>query len=541
MTVSTFLLTAIIISVLATFFEGYIVFKNLKNKLHAYLFLNCIAMFISNSGYLLQLLAKTEDAYIAALKFSYAGRVWIVFSLFMFAVQFAHIRIHRVWIKLFILLDVAVYATIYSLQEHTLYYSKIWFDKTGMFPVLLHRNGIVHKVFMRCQIVAIIFILICLIRFVRNHKGKIARKRALIILGGFFVAATMYVLQIFHVFFITYYVDISIFGYVAITISMYIAIFRYNLLGVIDLARDYIVDRLSEGVIALDENGNVQYFNEHAKELYPEITNDPVSVVNNLKEAILKGDTIKLGDKYYTPQEKELSTDGEVIGKLYALVDSTVLKQREYQLKADAAILEMAAGSMRDRLNAAEELLSQDRAMRHDRRHFEALVLSLIRDGKTEEAAKCLEERLNQEPRSSKRYCENTTVNAALMHYVTLAERSDIRVTVSANIPYKTGVDDMQLAIAVSNLLENAIHACEKLPESERFIEITARFKQQLLLEIVNSCGGKEKLDEEGHPVTDEEGHGIGTRSVLDFAQKTNSVIRYDVGDNRFKVRMIVG
>ena len=541
MTVSTFLLMAIIISVLATFFEGYIVFKNLKNKLHAYLFLNCIAMFISNSGYLLQLLAKTEDAYIAALKFSYAGRVWIVFSLFMFAVQFAHIRIHRVWIKLFILLDVAVYATIYSLQEHTLYYSKIWFDKTGMFPVLLHRNGIVHKVFMRCQIVAIIFILICLIRFVRNHKGKIARKRALIILGGFFVAATMYVLQIFHVFFITYYVDISIFGYVAITISMYIAIFRYNLLGVIDLARDYIVDRLSEGVIALDENGNVQYFNEHAKELYPEITNDPVSVVNNLKEAILKGDTIKLGDKYYTPQEKELSTDGEVIGKLYALVDSTVLKQREHQLKADAAILEMAAGSMRDRLNAAEELLSQDRAMRHDRRHFEALVLSLIRDGKTEEAVKCLEERLNQEPRSSKRYCENTTVNAALMHYVTLAERSDIRVTVSANIPYKTGVDDMQLAIAVSNLLENAIHACEKLPESERFIEITARFKQQLLLEIVNSCDGKEKLDEEGHPVTDEEGHGIGTRSVLDFAQKTNSVIRYDVGDNRFKVRMIVG
>ena len=178
MTVSTFLLTAIIISVLATFFEGYIVFKNLKNKLHAYLFLNCIAMFISNSGYLLQLLSKTEDAYIAALKFSYAGRVWIVFTLFMFAVQFAHIRIHRVWIKLFILLDVAVYATIYSLQEHTLYYSKIWFDKTGMFPVLLHRNGIVHKVFMRCQIVAIVFILICLIRFVKNHKGKIARKRA---------------------------------------------------------------------------------------------------------------------------------------------------------------------------------------------------------------------------------------------------------------------------------------------------------------------------------------------------------------------------
>ena len=65
-----------------------------------------------------------------------------------------------------------------------------------------------------------------------------------------------------------------------------------------------------------------------------------------------------------TPEEKELSADGEVIGKLYALVDSTVLKQREYQLKSDAAILEMATNSMKERLNATEEILRQDRAMR---------------------------------------------------------------------------------------------------------------------------------------------------------------------------------
>ncbi|WP_049946211.1 histidine kinase N-terminal 7TM domain-containing protein [Butyrivibrio sp. WCD2001] len=541
MTVRTVLLAVIIFSIFSMFFEGFIVFRNLKNKLHAYLFLNCIAMLISNTGYLLQLLSKTEDAYIAALKFSYVGRVWIVFSLFMFTAQLVHINIPRALSGAFILIDAAVYVLIFSLQEHTLYYSKIWFDKTGMFPVLLHRNGIVHKVFMQYQAIAIIIMLFLLIRSVKNHSGSTARKRACIILGGFFISATLYIMQIAHAFFITYYFDISVVGNVAITISMFIAIFRYNLLGVIDMARDYIVDRLSEGVIALDESGSVQYYNEHAKELYPEITKDPMDVVNALREAIIRGDTIKVGDKYYTPEEKELFADGEVIGKLYALVDSTVLKQREYQLKSDAAILEMAAGSMRDRLNAAEELISQDRAMRHDRRHFEALVLALIQDGKVDEARKCLEERLSQEPRGSHRYCENTTVNAALMHYVTLAERSDIKVTVSTNIPYKTDVDEMQLAIAISNLLENAIHACEKVPEGERFIEVTAKYKQQLLLEISNSCNERAELDEDGHPVTSEDGHGIGTRSVLDFVKKTNSEIRYVAEDNKFKVRMIVG
>ena len=536
-----FLLTAIILSISALLFEGYIVFRSLKNKLHAYLFLNCVSMLVSNTGYLLQLLSKTEDAYIAALKFSYAGRVWVVFSLFMFTAEFCHVRISKHIVRAFILIDAAVYASVFTLQMHRFYYSKIWFDKTGMFPVLLHRNGIVHKAFMQFQAVVICFILFLLFRSVKDHKGRLARKRIYIIIGGFLISAVLYFIQVAHVLFVTYYFDISLLGNVAITISMYIAIFRYNLLGIIDMAREYIVDRLSEGVIAIDPDGRVQYYNEHAKELYPEIEKDPGSVVDTLRETIIRGETITAGDRYYSPEEKELSADGEIIGKLYALVDTTAHKQKEYKLRSDAAIMEMAADSMKERLRATEEILSRDRTMRHDRRHFEALILSLIQDGKTDEARKYLEERLSQEPRSSKRYCENTTVNAALMHYVTMAERNNIRVTVSANIPYSTGVDEMQLAIAISNLFENAIHACMKVTEADRFIEITARFKEQLLLEIVNSCDGKQELDEEGHPVTTETGHGIGTRSVLDFAKKTGSEIRYIAEDDRFKVRMIIG
>ena len=536
-----FLLGAIIVSIFAMLFEGYIVFKNLKNKLHAYLFLNCIAMLINNTGYLLEILSKTEDEYIAALKFSYAGRVWIIFSLFMFSLELYHISVSSHIVRVFILFDVFVYATVFTVQKHNLYYSKMWFDKDGLFPVLLHRSGIVHQIFMQTQVAIIIIIFYLLFKSLKSNKGKIAKRRALIIIAGFIIEAVLYICQITHAFFVTYFFDISVFGNVAVTISIFIAIFRYNLLGIIDMAREYIVDTLSEGVIALDCDGRLQYYNEHAKMLYPDITKDPGSVVEHLKEAITKGETLEIGDSFFTPQEKELYADGEMIGKLYALVDTTVLKQREYKLKADAAMLEMAADSMRDRLSATEEILSQDRTMRHDRRHFEALILSLIQDGKVDEARKCLEERLSQEPHTGQRYCENSTVNAAIMHYVTMAERNNINVKVSTNIPYNPGVDEMQLAIAISNLFENAIHACEKVPENDRFIEITAKFKKQLLFEIVNSCNGKTELNEEGYPITSEIGHGIGTRSVLDFIQKTNSEIRYIAEYDKFKVRMIIG
>lgn len=536
-----FLLVAIIMSIIAMLFESFTVFRNIKNKLHAYLFLNCIAMLINNTGYLLELLSPTQDAYISALKFSYLGRVWILFSLFMFTTELCHIRVPKPVISGFILIDLTVYAFVFTLPQNNLYYSKIWFDKSGIFPVLLHRDGIIHNVFMQYQTLVIVIILSCLIMSIKKHRKGTAKKRAMIIITGFIIEAALFIIQISHAVFVTYYFDISVFGNVAVTISMFIAIFRYNLLGIIDMAREYIVDRLSEGVIALDAEGKIQYYNEHVKELYPQITTDPMSVVNILIDAIKNDETITVGDRYYSPEEKELTADGEIIGRLYALVDNTALKQREYKLKSDAEILEMAANSMKERLIATEELMSQDRTMRHDRRHFEALLLSLIGDGKTDEAKKCLEERLSQEPHSFQRYCDNATVNAALMHYVTTAERNNIKVTVSANIPYDPGVDEMQLAIAISNLFENAIHACEKVPETDRFIELTAKFKEQLLLEIVNSCDGKTVLDEEGHPVTEEEGHGIGTRSVLDFVEKTNSEIRYVAEDNRFRVRMMIG
>ncbi len=216
-------------------------------------------------------------------------------------------------------------------------------------------------------------------------------------------------------------------------------------------------------------------------------------------------------------------------------------RQNEYKLKSDAYIMSLATRTMKERLAVSEEIMQQDRAMRHDRRHFEALLQSLLLDGKSQEALECLNERLKQEPHSVKRYCENTTINAAITHYVSAAERDNIRIEVSTSIPAGLSVDETQFAITICNLIENAIHACREVPENERFISITAKYKSQLLFEIANSCAEKVRLNEEGHPFNFKEGHGIGTRSVLAFVDQTGGDIRYISEDRVFKVRMIVG
>lgn len=217
------------------------------------------------------------------------------------------------------------------------------------------------------------------------------------------------------------------------------------------------------------------------------------------------------------------------------------LAQEKVKLKSDADIMGIAAKTMKERLQSAEMVMQKDRLMRHDRRHFESLLFQLLEDGKTEEAKKCLKERLAMEPQTVKKYCENTTVNAAISHYISWAKKEGIQTNVSVNIPSDLSVDEMELAITISNLLENAVHACMKVPESERYLKVTAKYKNQLLMEVENSCEDTVLLDEEGHPFSNAKNHGIGTRSVLAFMNKTDSEINYLAEGKRFRVRMMVG
>lgn len=225
----------------------------------------------------------------------------------------------------------------------------------------------------------------------------------------------------------------------------------------------------------------------------------------------------------------------------------TILSQKDIELtkdklelQADADFMKIATRSMQERLELSEEMINKDKVMRHDRRHFEATLLTLLKEGNTELAIKNLEERLAIEPKTIKRYCDNSSINAAISHYISMAENENIPVSVSMSIPSTYHKNELELSITLSNLLENAIHACEKLPENERYIKLTSKYKKQLLIEIENSFDGKAILDEEGHPCTKQKDHGIGTRSVLAFANNTGSDVIYSVAGNVFRVRMII-
>ena len=167
---------------------------------------------------------------------------------------------------------------------------------------------------------------------------------------AFGVQILTFFLHITHVFNISKYFDLTMPGALFGTVFMLIAILGFDLLGTKEIARFFAIDRISEGIIAVDNDGRIQYYNEPASKLYPELdafftkkrrfdekykdtektqrpgivrtqVYTPYDIISFIKDAVEKGETLKIGDRVYSPEENDLQYQGESYGKLYALVD----------------------------------------------------------------------------------------------------------------------------------------------------------------------------------------------------------------------------
>ncbi len=236
-----------------------------------------------------------------------------------------------------------------------------------------------------------------------------------------------------------------------------------------------------------------------------------------------------------------LAAYGSIILSLKNLQREYRIKEENQKMQAEREYLQLAAGNMSQRLELMEEVSAQNSRAAHDRRHFNNMILALLEKDENQEAVSLLKKQNQDTPKISKVYCENPAVNAAVCHYAGLAEQSGILTEIELDIPRDLTVDSLELSMVVSNLLENAIAACLKNSGSRPLsIQFICRNMGRLLLEIENPCTKGTVLDEEGYPVTLEEGHGIGSKNVIAFAKKYDGELIYQVEKGLFRVRLLV-
>ncbi len=236
-----------------------------------------------------------------------------------------------------------------------------------------------------------------------------------------------------------------------------------------------------------------------------------------------------------------LSVYISIIHSLKTITKQYAMREENHKIQAEREYLQLASVNMFQRLELMEEVSAQNSRAAHDRRHFNNVLLELLEQGKTSEATALLQSQNQIAYKISKVYCENPAVNAAVCHYASLAEQSAIPTEIELDIPRSLTVDSLELSMVVSNLLENAIQACERLTDGTNpYLRFTCRRVGRLLLEMENPCAKGTVLNQSGYPLASQEDHGIGSKSVIAFAKKYDGELIYKIENDVFRVRFLV-
>ncbi len=171
-----------------------------------------------------------------------------------------------------------------------------------------------------------------------------------------------------------------------------------------------------------------------------------------------------------------------------------------------------------EEFGAANEAFRKER---HDFRHKLKAIASLVETEQYEELKKVVVEYKDDiEKTKVVRYSQYPIIDAVLSVYIRKAEQNGIDVKMGFAFPDTFEASETELATALANAIENAVHACVKLPQKDRHIEIKVLSKPKFMIMVRNSFAGQVEFDENGIPESREDGHGFGTRSIAAFCEK---------------------
>lgn len=117
--------------------------------------------------------------------------------------------------------------------------------------------------------------------------------------------------------------DDTVTGYGVSSFFMFIAIVKYSLLDNLKIISDYVIDEVSEGIIVINRNKEIEYYNKPALHILPQLHNHSSEMVEKIQESIVSQKPLFIDEKVYTLKQQELTDEGIAIGKVFVITDDT--------------------------------------------------------------------------------------------------------------------------------------------------------------------------------------------------------------------------
>lgn len=231
------------------------------------------------------------------------------------------------------------------------------------------------------------------------------------------------------------------------------------------------------------------------------------------------------------------------VAYLVFVVHTSKARRIRSQLEQTQAILNLQVEQAVREIAALRETQEKTITYRHDMRHHMQYLSSCIENGQLRQAQDYIQE-IYSEIEASKVtvFCENEAANLIFSAFARRANNSGVLMQIHARIPRLIPISESDLCVLLSNALENALHACKEQEDKGRagVIEVSVYEKNgKLFLQIINSCS-EDISFEDGIPITDRSGHGIGVRSICAIVEQYDGIYTFSAGNGRFIMRISI-
>ncbi len=204
--------------------------------------------------------------------------------------------------------------------------------------------------------------------------------------------------------------------------------------------------------------------------------------------------------------------------------------------ESNAELINQNVAYLQERLKAAKENELTAKTVRHDFRHHNQNIESMLKKGEVQEALNYLKQ-YNDSLDTTKldEFCPNITVNAILNSFFAKAGKSGISVSIEADVNEDTAISDMDYVAVLSNLLENAINGCIECG-ADGEIKVNIRtVADKTVIVCSNPC--REDISIENNMIRP---HGIGIDSILFAIRKYDGNIKYSFDSGVLSVCIIL-
>lgn len=249
--------------------------------------------------------------------------------------------------------------------------------------------------------------------------------------------------------------------------------------------------------------------------------------------------------------DKEL-TAGVLLVSFSLVIDFSIIylvngMLKKIQLEKEVTALSAQRQAEQRYYEVAEKDMEDMEAIRCDFINRLKDIYSLLEQGIHKEEVKEILEHSSENLRGSslERYCENAIVNAILTIKIKAAWEKDIVVTSNCSIAKNIGIEEIDICSLFTNLMDNAIEACEKIQNAEnRLISVKAGVRSGYLTVKLENPYIHEVVWEKGRILTskkDYRNHGYGLKLIKEITDNYDGNMEIYTQGGVFRVIVSLG